>query len=72
MKVCPLCQAESSCEECGTLGQFCFGVRPVTQAQVDAFHAVLERRGKKPEPTEEDVLAFVNEVAQTFNGVVKA
>jgi hypothetical protein len=51
------------------LGQFCFGVREVTQAQVDAFHAVLERRGK-PAPTEEDVLAFVNEVTCAFNGAV--
>lgn len=71
MKVCPLCSEPASCEECGTLGQFCFGVRPVTQAQVDAFHAVLERRGKRPDPTEEDVLAFVNEVTCAFNGIVK-
>lgn len=70
MAACPLCAAIEACDECGTLGAFCFGVRPVTQAQVDAFHAVLDRRGK-PAPTEEDILGFVNDVARAFNGVVR-
>lgn len=70
MAACPLCASEVSCDECGTLGSFCFGVRPVTQAQVDAFHAVLDRRGK-PQPTEAEVLDFVNDVARAFNAVVR-
>lgn len=70
MRACPVCAAVESCEECGTLGQFCFGVRPVTPDQVTAFLTVLERRGK-PAPTEEAVLGFVNDVARTFNGLVR-
>lgn len=70
MRTCPICQAPDTCEECGTLGQFCFGVRPVTADQVTAFLTVLERRGK-PAPTEDAVLAFVNEVGCAFNSLVR-
>lgn len=52
------------------MGQFCFGVRPVTEDQVTAFLTVLERRGK-PAPTEDDILGFVNDVSAAFNGLVK-
>lgn len=70
MRTCPICHNDVTCEECGTLGQFCFGARPVTPEQVTAFLTVLERRGK-PNPTEDAVLAFVNEVGCAFNSLVR-